>query len=307
MPTLPIDALPELLAPRGYVPAAAPLPLAAEPLFALPLIHPPAPGGLTASGDTLGRVLASAVAARAAMRWSDAARIAILGAAAAREAGEHAWEQRFANEAAAVSLLSGAPAPEELDERGDPSLAAPDADLHADVPPAERARALLNRAVAAALAGEGDAADRHLAAAERALGGGDAFGRLLVLVNRAQLLLDDGDVDAAAEQAAAALRLSRREREDYWTALAGVSVALASLARGRRNAARTHLSDAARLFARFGDALRQVQCHYLLGEVAYMGEDPIRAGSHYRDALAIARPAEAQEWIELLTLRFEHR
>jgi hypothetical protein len=50
-----------------------------------------------------------------------------------------------------------------------------------------------------------------------------------------------------------------------------------------------------------------VQCHYLLGEIAYLGEDPIRAGAHYRDALAIARAAEAQEWIELLTLRFEHR
>jgi len=82
---------------------------------------------------------------------------------------------------------------------------------------------------------------------------------------------------------------------------------LAQLARGRRNEARARLGDAARLFARFGETLRRIQCHYLLGEVAWMGEDPIRAGSHYRDALAVARPAGEQAWIELLTLRFEHR
>ncbi|HEX8903537.1 MAG TPA: hypothetical protein VF771_01705 [Longimicrobiaceae bacterium] len=165
----------------------------------------------------------------------------------------------------------------------------------------------IQRAVEAGLAGEPGRALEDLAAAEAALDSGDHFGRLLVLVNRSQALLDAGDLDGAAREAAAALRLARREKQEYWIALASLAAALAFLARGRRNEARTRLGDAVRSFARAGDALRQIQCHYLLGEVAWIGEDPIRAGSHYRDALAIARAAGAQEWIELLTLRFEHR
>jgi tetratricopeptide (TPR) repeat protein len=130
---------------------------------------------------------------------------------------------------------------------------------------------------------------------------------LLLSVNRAQVLLETGDLPGAEELALAALRLARRERNDRWAALAGLSVSLVQLARGRRNDARARLGEAVRLFARAGDARRQVQCHYLLGEIAYLGEDPIRAGAHYRDALGIARAAHEQAWIELLTLRFEHR
>lgn len=193
--------------------------------------------------------------------------------------------------------------PELPPPRGYVPAAPPLAEMPRDGSPAAR----INQAVVAGLAGETESALEHLAAAERALDGGDHLGRLLVLANRAQALLDAGDLDAAAREAAAALRLARREKQDYWVALASQGVALAQLARGRRNEARARLGDATRLFARAGDGPRQVQCHYLLGEVAWMGEDPIRAGTHYRDALAIARPAEAQEWIELLTLRFEHR
>ncbi|HKP74719.1 MAG TPA: hypothetical protein VJT67_04215, partial [Longimicrobiaceae bacterium] len=109
------------------------------------------------------------------------------------------------------------------------------------------------------------------------------------------------------DEATAALRLARREKQDGWVALATFGSALVALARGRRAGARTRLGEAVRLFARSGDAMRQVQCHYLLGEIAYLGEDPIRAGAHYRDGLAVARAAGAQVWIELLTLRFEHR
>lgn len=168
-------------------------------------------------------------------------------------------------------------------------------------------RAIVSRAVAAALAGDHPAALALLGEARAALAEGDSAARLLLEVNRAQVLLETGDLVGADEAAAAALRLARRERRDGWAALAGLSAALVHLARGRRNEARTRLGEAVRLFARGGEALRQVQCHYLLGEIAYLGEDPIRAGSHYRDALGIARAAGEQAWIDLLTLRFEHR
>jgi tetratricopeptide (TPR) repeat protein len=169
------------------------------------------------------------------------------------------------------------------------------------------AHALVDVAVQAGVAGNSEDALRHLDSAEQTLEAGDEAGRLLVLANRAQALLDLGELAAAADAAASALRLARREKRDDWIALASVGVALTSLARGRRNDARTRLGEAVRLFQRFGDAPRQVQCHYLLGEVAWIGEDPIRAGSHYRDALAIARVEGMQAWIDLLTLRFEHR
>jgi tetratricopeptide (TPR) repeat protein len=169
------------------------------------------------------------------------------------------------------------------------------------------ARTLVSRAVAEALAGRHPAALALLAEAEAALEDGDTSARLLIDLDRAQVLLETGDLAAADEAAAAALRLARREREDRWAALAGLSAALVHLARGRRNQARTRLGEAVRQFARASDALRQLQCHYLLGEIAYLAEDPIRAGSHYRDALSVARAAREQAWIELLTLRFEHR
>ena len=154
-------------------------------------------------------------------------------------------------------------------------------------------------------------ADRHAAALamleEISPSARDAASDLLVLLNRAQLLLETGDLARADDEAATALRVARREKRERWIALASLCAALVHLARGRRADARSRLGEAARLFARTGDALRQVQCHYLLGEIAYLGDDPIRAGAHYRDALAIARPAGEQEWVELLTLRFEHR
>jgi tetratricopeptide (TPR) repeat protein len=199
-------------------------------------------------------------------------------------------------------------APDELLPADGRSGADPEAPPHA---PADAeldpARSLISRAVATALAAEYPAALALLDEAEAAMDAGDAAMRLLVAVNRAQVLLETGDLPGAEERASAALRLARRERNDRWAALAGLSVALVQLARGRRNDARTRLGEAVRLFARAGDAQRQVQCHYLLGEIAYLGEDPIRAGSHYRDALGIARAAHEQAWIELLTRRFEHR
>jgi tetratricopeptide (TPR) repeat protein len=166
-------------------------------------------------------------------------------------------------------------------------------------------RVLVAGAVAAALAGPHAEALQLLDRAQPA--GSSPAGRLLIGMNRAQALLEAGELALADDEAAAALRLARREKQDHWVALASLGAALVGLARGRRADARGRLGDAVRLFARAGDPLRQVQCHYLLGEIAYLGEDPIRAGAHYRDALGVAREADAQEWIELLTLRFEHR
>jgi len=291
---LPADTLPELLSPRGYVPAAEPLEIV-RPDAAIDLRTgaPDAP-----PADTLARLLAGATAARARMAYADAAALCAQGAAAAREAGAPDWAACFADEADAAALL----APPEDALETIPGLRD---DVSADHP--ARGRRRLNAAIATALRGDAPAALAELDAAERALEVGDAYGRFLVLLNRSQALLEAGDVRAAGTAAADALRMARREKQDYWTAQAGLGSALAHLARGRRNEARGHLGEAARAFARHGDALRQVQCNYLLGEVAYIGEDPIRAGTHYRDALAVARPAAAQGWIELLTLRFEHR
>jgi|GEM_PF-3530788 len=305
MPTLPVDTLPELLAPRGYVPAAEP-----------PHLPPPHAGTVDAEsgaaaggepGDPLERLLAEAAAARARMAYAEAAGLCARGAAAAREQGADDWAARFADEADAIALLApAADDPQSLEtvpgSRGWGD--APDASADASPAPGRRR---LNAAIGLALGGELDAALAELAAADAAMDPRDAFGRLLVVLNRAQLLLERGEVRAAATEAADGLRMARREKHDYGAALAGLGVALAHLARGRRNEARARLGEAVRTFVRYGDALRQVQCHYLLGEVAWLGEDPIRAGAHYRDALAVARPAGAQAWIELLTLRFEHR
>jgi len=296
---LPADILPELLAPRGYVPAAEP-PALPRPAAAVDLEHPdaPAPG----PADRLARLLADAAAARTRMAYAEAAALCAAGAAAARDGGAEDWAARFADEAQAIGLLSP---PDTDPETVDAALPAGAPAAFASGP--ARGRQRLNAAIARALGGGTAAALVEIDAAERALDAGDGFGRLLVLLNRARALLDHGDVRGAAAASADALRMARREKEEYWTALAGLGSALTHLARGRRNQARAHLGEAARAFARYGDALRQLQCHYLLGEVAYIGEDPIRAGAHYRDALAVARPAAAQAWIELLTLRFEHR
>jgi tetratricopeptide (TPR) repeat protein len=199
-------------------------------------------------------------------------------------------------------------APDELHTRGGRSGAAWEARLAA-VRADHRAatRDLIARGVTEALAGRHGAALAALDEAARSLEPADTPGRLLLMLNRAQALLETGDLAAADELAADALRLALREREDRWIALATLSAALVHLARGRRGEARNRLGDAVRQLARDGDTLRQVQCHYLLGEIAYLAEDPIRAGSHYRDALGVARAAHEQEWIDLLTLRFEHR
>ena len=125
--------------------------------------------------------------------------------------------------------------------------------------------------------------------------------------NRSAAHLGDGRLDRAERAAAAALRAGRRTRDEGVAAIGGLASALAHLARGRRADARTRLGEAVRGFARSGEVLRQVQCHHLLGEIAYDGEDPIRAGAHYRDALKLARQAGATAAVELLMLRFEHR
>ncbi|HEX5869748.1 MAG TPA: hypothetical protein VFY65_05025, partial [Longimicrobium sp.] len=163
----------------------------------------------------------------------------------------------------------------------------------------QRSRAMLGLAIAAGVRGDFRTALGGIGAAEE-LGGmlGDAD--LAVLLGLGRL--------AKAEHAGAeALRAGRRMKDDHLAAIGGFAAALAHLARGRRNDARTRLAESVRAFTRAGDVLRQVQCHHLLGEIAYDGEDPIRAGSHYRDGLGLARSAGAVGTVELLTLRFEHR
>ncbi|HET7232147.1 MAG TPA: hypothetical protein VFJ16_19225, partial [Longimicrobium sp.] len=284
---------------RGYVPAAEPLEI---PRRDAAIIDLDAVARADETPDErLRRLMASATAARARMAYPQAAELCASGAAAARDAGAEGWALRFADESRAIGLLS----PPGIDPdamAGALPEAAPDAKSDR-----ARGRERLNAAIGVALGGDAAAALAEIDAAEAALDADDMFGRLLVLLNRAQALLDGGDLRAAVAASADALRMARREKHEYGTALALLGSALTHLARGRRNEARGNLGDAARTFSRYGDALRQVQCHFLLGEVAYIGEDPIRAGTHYRDALAVARPAGAQEWIELLTLRFEHR
>lgn len=161
--------------------------------------------------------------------------------------------------------------------------------------------------IEAGLARDGAGALRRFDLAAAELSPEVLYGRLLLGINRAQALLLLDDAAGAEEEAVKALRLARREKREHWIALAGLGVALVYLARGRRAEARARLGEAVRGFARHGDLLRQIQCHYILGEIAYLAEDPIRAGSHYRDGLAVAREAGEQEWVELLTSRFEHR
>lgn len=129
----------------------------------------------------------------------------------------------------------------------------------------------------------------------------------ILLANRSAALLGLGRLGEAEEAAARALRIARRTRDEADAAIGFLALALAHLARGRRGEARARLGEAVRGFGKGGDVLRQVQCHHLLGEIAYDAEDPIRAGAHYRDALALARPAAMDAAVEVLTLRFEHR
>jgi tetratricopeptide (TPR) repeat protein len=171
----------------------------------------------------------------------------------------------------------------------------------------ERFAALLALAVADGLRGRYAEALDGIGAAEAALGEPDDLQRVLVLANRSAALVALWRLTEAERAAAEALKAGRRMKDDHQAAVGGFARAVAHLARGRRADARTRLAEAVRGFAKAGDLLRQVQCHHLLGEIAYDGEDPIRAGSHYRDGLALARPAGALAAVELLTLRFEHR
>ncbi|HWK89465.1 MAG TPA: hypothetical protein VNP72_05700 [Longimicrobium sp.] len=131
--------------------------------------------------------------------------------------------------------------------------------------------------------------------------------RVLARANECQALIGVGDMAAAEDAAAHALKAARRLKDEALIAAALFALALAHVARGRRGEARQRLGEALRGFAKAGDVLRQVQCHHLLGDLAYDAEDAVRAGSHYRDGLALARKAGMDEAVELLTLRFEHR
>ncbi|MBW3570261.1 MAG: hypothetical protein KY467_04070 [Gemmatimonadetes bacterium] len=243
-------------------------------------------------------VLGQAAAARVRADWPAARCAAEHAAAQALEARSADGEADAMGELAAVALLSG-----NLDEAD----ALYRRVLEGDAAPPARFRAMLGRAVVAGVRGDHPAAYDGMRAAEDAGPVGDDRDRTLLLANRSAALLALGRLHEAERAGAEALRAGRRMKDDYLTAIGGFAAGMAHLARGRRNDARTRLADCVRAFTRTGDVLRQVQCHHLLGEIAYDGEDPIRAGSHYRDGLALARSAGSAGTVELLTLRFEHR
>ena len=268
--------------PGGYVPAAR--------------LHAEAP--LPATGDAAGaveHVLASAGAARARMAWGRADTLAREGVELARRLRLPAQLGAALNESAAARIHAGM-----LDDADTAARQALDAG------PAEHPRAEVNLGVVAALRGDTGEALARFAAAEGAAQG-DEWTLFLVQANRAVARVARNELEAAQASAEAALRTGRRARDDHRAALGGVALALAHHARGVRNEARTRLAEAVRALTRGGDRLRMVQCHFMLGEIAYEAEDPIRAGSHYRDGLAVAREAGATALVELLSLRFEHR
>ncbi|HEX8211898.1 MAG TPA: hypothetical protein VF584_17105 [Longimicrobium sp.] len=270
--------------PGAYVPAARPH-AAAEP-------SAPPPGDAAGAVE---HVLVSAGAARARMAWGRADTLAREAAELARRLRLPALLGTALNESAAARIHAGL-----LD---DAETAARNA-LAGDA--AEHGRAEVNLGIVAALRGDTDEALARFAAAEAAAHG-DEWTLLLVQANRAVAQVARNELAAAQESAEAALKTGRRARDDHRAALGGLALACVHHARGVRNEARTRLAEAVRAFTRAGDRLRMVQCHYMLGEIAYEAEDPIRAGSHYRDGLAVAREAGAAELVELLSLRFEHR
>lgn len=276
VPTL-LDEIP----PGGYVPAARPLTATvADPQGAAGAVE---------------HVLASAAAARARMAWGRADTLAREAVELARRVRMPEWVGAALNESAAARIHAGM-----LDDAATAARQALDADpVHAAV----------NLGVVAALRGEADEALARFAEADAALSAGpaDEWTRLLVQANRALALVARNDLRAAQTSAEAALRTGRRAKDDHFAALGGMALACVHHARGVRNEARTRLGESVRAFARAGDRLRSVQCHFMLGEIAYEAEDPIRAGSHYRDGLAVAREAGATALVELLSLRFEHR
>lgn len=266
--------------------------LAIEPLYPGGFFPPLHREGFAGRG-----ALAPTVAARMSGDWPAARSAAEHAAAQALESGSADGEADALGELAAVALLSGRVGEAETLYRRI---------LEGDAGPQPRFRATLGLAVAAGVRGGYEAALEAVAAAEEA-GIADDADRTLLLANRSAVLLGLGRMGRAEHAGAEALRAGRRMKDDYYAAIGGFAAGLAHLARGRRNDARTRLAESVRAFARDGDALRQVQCHYLLGEIAYDGEDPIRAGSHYRDSLGVARRMRAVGTVELLTLRFEHR
>lgn len=135
----------------------------------------------------------------------------------------------------------------------------------------------------------------------------DVAAALLGRVDAAADERDAGELERAARTAADVLRAARREKSAYATPAALFVSGTIALQRGALDAARRMFSDALHTFTRHGDALRQIECAYLLGEIAYAGEDPIRAGALYRQGLVTAREIGAHDAVELLTLRFEHR
>ena len=278
---------------REAAPAVLPHPwLTIDPLY---------PGGYVPPmglASTAAGVPGQAAAARLAMEWPGARCAAEHAAAAALEAGSSDGEADALVELAGVALLAGnADEAETLYRRVQEGEAGR----------GQRSRAMLGLAVAAGVRGDCGTALVGIGAAEE-LGGILADADLAVLLaNRAAALMGLGRLREAEHAAAEALRAGRRMKDDYVAAIGGFAAALANLARGRRNEARTRLAESVRAFARTGDVLRQLQCHHLLGEIAYDGEDPIRAGAHYRDGLGLARTAGVLASVELLTLRFEHR
>jgi hypothetical protein len=275
-----ISTLLDPIAPGGYVAVGLP---------AIPLAD-----DVPAEGDAAGavrHVLASAAGARARMAWTRADTLAREGVALARRL----------RIAAGPALIESAAARIHAGRLDDAETACAEALDDGDGP--TRAAATINLGIVAALRGDADEALARFAAAEPA----DEWTHFGVAVNRSMALAARLELPAAHDAAADALRLGRRARDDHRAALGGIALACVHHARGTRNEARTRVAEALRALVRAGDRLRIVQCHYLLGELAYEAEDGIRAGSHYRDGLAVAREAGAAPLVELLTLRFEHR
>lgn len=281
---------------REAVSALLPSPwLSVDPLYPGGFFPPLRPLPPERAEDALDTRLRETAQARLRMDWPAARGAAEHAAALAMEGARPECEACAQLELAATELLAGeVDAAERLYRVMD------------DGPPAQRRRAALGLAVCTGVRGDfGGALDGVRAAMKDAEP--DDADLALLRANRAAALVGLGRLREAEEQAAESLRAGRRGKDDPLTAAGGLALAMAHLARGRRADARTRLADAVRGFARAGDVLRQVQCHHLLGEISYDGEDPIRAGAHYRDALGLARPAGAVHTVELLTLRFEHR
>lgn len=278
------------------LPALLPSPwLGIEPLYPGGFFPPTRPLSPADATDALTRRLRETAEARLRMDWP-AARVAAEHAAALALEGERAECECCANlELAATELLAGQIDAAERIYR-----------VMEGGSPGTRLRAAHGLAVCAGVRG-GFAEARD--AMDAAMGDAkpDDADLALLLANRAAALVGMGRLREAEDVAAEALRAGRRIKDEPLTAAGHFALALAHLSRGRRGDARTRLAEGVRGFHRAGDVLRQVQCHHLLGEIAYDGEDPIRAGSHYRDALGLARLAGALDVVELLTLRFEHR